>query len=429
MTRMLSVRPLSLLAGTAGALSALPVLAAAPGDVTTWLAQNTDLPASQVAIVQPDNVYSLEPLGSPSPTGEVVALVRTEAFASDWGASHGFQSWDATLLVDCAGARLRVIRSAAYPGRNRKGQPVQGAPDTDWTSPKAGEPSAQLVAAACDPKFAWPLRQKLATASAGRAPSAQGPVTDDGKPPIIVEMYTPKPPAAAPAADGGKPDGKPASAGEAKPAPAATATVKAAAPEAPPPEASGGRFELQIARGPSEAGAKKILAGARATLGPMANGLTDAVQMSEISGHRRRYSAVLRGFADAASADQACEALKKAKQDCVVRSAPAADAPAPAPSESRVAAKSGGGGSYFIQVTRGPSEDGARKALDKARKTLGPMADGLTVRMDTEDLNGKRRYTARLEGFATVEAADAACGRLARANQTCFSRPATSVRR
>src|SRR5438270_13479461 len=94
----------TLAAALAAAGLAQPALAApslpAGGELAAWLAHNTDLPASQIAIVGPDNVYSLEPLGARSATGEALVLVRTEPLAADWGPAHGFQSWDANLLID-----------------------------------------------------------------------------------------------------------------------------------------------------------------------------------------------------------------------------------------------------------------------------------------------------------------------------------------
>jgi len=144
--------PRMLAVALAAALAAGPARAAPPAgaELAAWIAGKTDLMASQIAVVGPDNVYSLEPLGPRSSTGEVIALVRTEAFSDTWGAAHGFQSWDANLLIDCPGRRLRVIRSARYPERNRQGRPVADAPDKDWTTPGAGAPSAKLVAAACN---------------------------------------------------------------------------------------------------------------------------------------------------------------------------------------------------------------------------------------------------------------------------------------
>jgi hypothetical protein len=96
---------------------------------------------------------------------------------------------------------------------------------------------------------------------------------------------------------------------------------------------------------------------------------------------------------------------------------------APVPSAAIPATDAKPGGPYFLQLTRGPSEDGARKALETARRTLGASAEGLTVRLDMADISGRRRYTARLEGLPSAQAAQAACGRLAAAGQSCFFRP------
>jgi hypothetical protein len=271
---MLRFRPIAL----ALVLAAAPALAAQPTgpELARWLAANTDIPASQVAIAGPELVYSLEPLGPRTSTGEVLALVRTEPLAADWAASHGFQSWEAHLLIDCFRGRLRQIRSATYPERNRKGPPTAEAAPVDWTTPETTQPATQLVAAACDPAFAWPLRHNnLLTATPRPLP-----------PPLVVAKPTaPAPPVPAPTAAAAKP----------------------------------GPYAVQLGRGPSEAGAKKALADARQALGPLAETLTATTEITEISRGRRRYAARLTGFATAAAAAQACDTLVKAGQDCLTR--------------------------------------------------------------------------------------------------------------
>ncbi|HSV03390.1 MAG TPA: SPOR domain-containing protein [Phenylobacterium sp.] len=317
---MLPSSKLSLSLTAAAALAAAPALAApAAGDLLAWLAQNTDLRPAQVAIVEPDNVYSLEPLGAPSPTGEVIALVRTEARAPGWSATHGFQSWDANLLVDCRGGRLRVIRSASYRQQNRRGPPVSGAPDADWTSPHPGEPSAKLLAAACDPAFAWPLRPLLAASGAALSKPGGPKISaePEGKPPEVVEIYETR--AVAPAADA-KPsaDGKAAAAAATPATTTQTVTLPASAPNSAVKPAPGRPYFLQITRGPSETGARKAMEAARRTLGAAADGLTVSIDTSDISG-KRRYTARLAGFPSAEAAEQACASLIKARQTCYVR--------------------------------------------------------------------------------------------------------------
>lgn len=278
------IRPIAL----ALVLAAAPALAAPPAgpELARWLAANTDIPASQVVIAGPELVYSLEPLGPRTSTGEVLALVRTEPLAADWAASHGFQSWEAHLLIDCFRGRLRQIRSATYPERNRKGPPTAEAAPVDWTTPEPSQPATQLVAAACDPAFAWPLRHNnLLTATPRPLP-----------PPLVVAKQTP--PTSAP------------------PVPAPTA---APAQPVPASAAKPGPYAVQLGRGPSEAGAKKVLAEARQALGPLAETLTATTEATEISRGRRRYAARLTGFATAAAAAQACDTLVKAGQDCLTR--------------------------------------------------------------------------------------------------------------
>lgn len=144
----------------AAALCSAPALAASPQavDLAAWVSSNTDLPPAQVAIAGPEVVYSLEPLGPRLPTGEVLALVRTEAVSPDWRATHQFQSWDAHLLFDCPGGRVRVLRSASYAERDRRGIARADKRGDEWFSPTTDTPAATLLAAACDASFEWPLR-------------------------------------------------------------------------------------------------------------------------------------------------------------------------------------------------------------------------------------------------------------------------------
>jgi hypothetical protein len=375
------------LAALASALLATPVLAAPRSgpELADWLSRNTDLPAAQVAIVAPEDVYSLQQLGPSLPTGEVIALVRTEVLAADWGKAHGFQSWEANLMFDCRGGRVKILRSTVYPEPNRQGAAKVESTGGDWFAPKSPEPAAQLLAAACDRSFVWPLRAIPAatTPAPARVPKSENL-------PVVITS--------APSDD----DAKAASASPAPPRPAA------------------GQYALQIVYGPSEADARKILADARTTLGPAAAGLDDVMQRSEFGRHKSpRHTGYLSGFADAAAAQRACETLLKAGHDCVVRPAPPATAasavPSPVAAEPPAAA-------YSVQVARGPSEAGAKKALAQARKTLGPMAETLTDATDAAQLRHRRRYIARLTGFPTAAAADEACRKLSSAGQDCFAR-------
>ena len=127
-------------------------------ELAAWVRSNTDLAVSQVAIAGPENVYSVEQLGPRLPTGEVLALVRTEAVSDAWRDAHQFQSWDAHMLFDCQGGRVRVLRSASYRDRDRVG-PIKADDRGDAAfEPEAGTPAATLLAAACDANFNWPLR-------------------------------------------------------------------------------------------------------------------------------------------------------------------------------------------------------------------------------------------------------------------------------
>jgi len=156
----------------AAALFGGPALAAASEQETSGLqlaalvAQTTDVPAAQVAIAGSQNVYSVEPLGAPAATGEVIARVRTEAVDAKWSATHSFRSWEAHALFDCAGKRMRIIRSASYTEPNLKGEAKVDDLGGAWFAPKPEEPASVLLAAACDRNFAWPLRAAAARPAA-----------------------------------------------------------------------------------------------------------------------------------------------------------------------------------------------------------------------------------------------------------------------
>lgn len=187
----------------AAALFGGPALAAAPEQesaglqLAAWVAETTDMPAAQIAMVGPQNVYSLEPLGPPAATGAVIARVRTEAVDDRWSAAHDFQSWEAHALFDCVGKRMRIIRSASYAEPNLKGEAKVDDLGGAWFAPKPAEPAAVLLAAACDRNFTWPLR-------AAAQPPAQDPA------PLVKAKVEAPEPVAAPARAEPAPSTKPA---------------------------------------------------------------------------------------------------------------------------------------------------------------------------------------------------------------------------
>jgi hypothetical protein len=195
---------------------------------------------------------------------------------------------------------------------------------------------------------------------------------------------------------------------------------------------------MQIAYGPSQAGAQEALKRARRTLGPAGTELIETTETSQL-GSRHRYTAVLGGLPTYAAAADACDRLKQAGQTCFVRDPSAATAPdgsqqgpeigasAPATDPSRPASPKSGA-PFAVQIGRGPSEAGAKVALDRARKALGPLAAELTPEVEMARLGAKRRYTATLRGFANEPAAAEACQKLIEAGQICFTRR-TSVTR
>jgi hypothetical protein len=466
----------------AAGLAAAPALAAAPPpapaapDVAQWLTQNTDLGAAQVAIAGPETVYALEPLGPRLATGEVIALVRTESLDAGWGASHGFRSWDAHVLFDCNGGRMRVIRSATYAEPNRKGAPRSERREGGWTTPDPREPAARLFAAACDVTYAWPLRPqtRVAAAAPTPAPSAPAPrLPAPTRPEPQLQAGQAAPAVKAPALAKAGPAAPAASvvvaqaAASKAPAPPIPAPSLPSPPVQPPTDQATPRFAVQIARGPIEAGAQMAIKKARKTLGPAADGLADSTEVSW-HGRRRRYTALLSGFASADAARAACATLAKAGQTCLTRDAPdaarpvlaEAATPAPAaPAASVVVAQAAASKAsappvpsppvasppvaspavqppadqatprFAVQVARGPSEAGAHVAIKKAREALGPAAAALADSTEVSWHGRRRRYTALLSGFASADAARAACETLAKAGQTCLTRNAPDAAR
>jgi hypothetical protein len=229
-------------------------------------------------------------MGPRLPTGEVIALVRAESTTSSWVAERGYESWDAHLLFDCANARAHVIRSATYTEHNREGRAFSETPGSGWTSPDPGQPLGQLMRAACDPSFRWPLR------SLSSFPAH--PLDREAKvQPVDLEI-------------GAEPEPEPAP--SSRPSPATS------------------DFSVQVAQGPWLAGAKRALAAAIQALGPDAEGLkatTDEVDL----GDKQVYAARLDGFATAELAQDICRALAGAGQDCFVRTSAAPAAPPPPP--------------------------------------------------------------------------------------------------
>lgn len=374
MARLTAIAPLALAAAlAAGAAGA----ADGPADLAAWVAANTDIAAQQVVLVTPDLVYSLEASGPRTATGETVVLVRTEAFAIK--PAGELQSWEAHVLADCRGGRVRTVHSAGYHARNRRGPPVE-AEAGGWVTPTPGQPASTLLAAACDPDFAWPLRTRIAAAE---TPTILAMARTHDLPPVEIV--------------------KPSDVAVAIPAPSAAVP----APQATPmPEA----YAIQVARGPSPEGARRALSEARKALGSAATDLSDATEHSK-AGVLDRYSATLRGFASEADAGKACETLRAAARDCFVRALHTEPPPAPIPPAI----------DYVVQLAQGPSEEGAALAIHRSRKALGSQAaklKGVTERV------GPDAYVAVLSGFETAGAAARACKALQHAQLGCFARPA-----
>jgi hypothetical protein len=287
-------------------------------------------------------------------------------------------------------------------------------------------------------------------AAAPAAPAAPAAAAPPAKPQPVVAAAAPTAPAPAPAAPPAKPEAAIAAATPAAP-PSVTSEPKAvvaaqAPPAAPAPVAASApaeQYAVQIVRGPVEDGAKRALAKARKVLNDRADGLSDVTEESQLGRHKR-YTAFLSGFANAKSAQEACNALAKAGQGCVVRrldgSAPSIAAPAStqepvqAAMDNAVAAKlaprtSGKGDkAYVVQIAYGPSEAGVRRALLNARDVLGPKAQGLSASMETNWRGRRVRHAAVLAGFTDEAAAADACKALTGDKPGCLTRTASDPR-
>jgi hypothetical protein len=198
---------------------------------------------------------------------------------------------------------------------------------------------------------------------------------------------------------------------------------------------------VQVARGPVEAGAKRALAKARAVLRDQADALTDVTQESQIGRHKR-YTAMLSGFATAQAAQEACAVLTKAGQACVARRVDEAAPSKPEPAAPQSVAdnapvaqpqppvrpqSTAGDSAYVVQIAYGPSEAGAKRALQRARETLGPKAEGLRASTETT-WRGHRRVAAVLAGFPDAAAAEETCKLLAGLGPGCLTRVASDPR-
>jgi hypothetical protein len=358
-------------------------------DAARWLAQNTDLRPAQVAIVSRDAIYAVEPFGPQTATGEVIAHVTTEAVAPDWRAHHDFLSWEAHVIFDCNGRRMRVIRSASYPDHGERGQPHADVADAAWRTPSPAEPGAQLLAAACDPTFDWPMRRASAQAP---APAAHAPLLGAD----LGAQFRPKVEAAAPTVVAAQPT---------------ASTIVFSPPVAP--KLTAAAYAVQVARGPYEDGAQRALDRAQELLDADFGKLIASTEPS-LAGTERRYTAILTGFTDADAAEQACETLRAAGQLCNLRRAPSRTAD---PSDLRLAWSDGR--LYTVQLARGPDEDGAQRAILRARSILDPNFAGLSADTVRAGLGDDRRYTAILTGFESAAAAAWACDMLHAAGQDC----------
>lgn len=89
------------------------------------------------------------------------------------------------------------------------------------------------------------------------------------------------------------------------------------------------------------------------------------------------------------------------------------EAPAPTP------------GAYAVQVARGPSAEGARRALKDAHKALGSHANLVPV-TEHSKLGSRDRFTAALNGFTSEAEATQACATLRAAGRDCLVRAAVT---
>lgn len=82
-------------------------------------------------------------------------------------------------------------------------------------------------------------------------------------------------------------------------------------------------------------------------------------------------------------------------------------------------------GAYAVQVARGPSAEGARRALREALKALGTRANLVPV-TEHSKLGSRDRFTAALNGFASEAEAAQACAALRAAGRDCLVRAAVT---
>lgn len=211
---------------------------------------------AQSVVQAPEQVFTVEAVGGRTATGEVVAHVRAEPTSEAWAATHGFASWEAHFLIDCRQARLRQIRGATYPDRNLKGPPTPDKVKDGWLAPEPGQPGLQILGEACKPAAPRASAAELMLATAAKAVVA-------------------------------------------------------------PPPPSDRTYDLHLARGPSEEGARRALTKATKSLADIAR-LSPRLDTDRVA-DGRRYIAVISGFQDGAAAWSACERLRAQGQTCYAR--------------------------------------------------------------------------------------------------------------
>jgi hypothetical protein len=238
-----------------------------------WLQRETDIAPERVVAVTPQALTSIVSTFPPSPGQGPRVVIRAEALNADTFARTGALSWHVSLSADCAGHRVRLGETTGYPQRNLLGdrRPLRPA-EAEWRAPERGTALDNAWRAACETDFKGPFSARS------------------------VKVAQETPPAAA----------------NAEPAPPARRTEAAAATR--PAKRPAGGLVAQIGATPSDADARRMIAG----LGSRLGGREAWVEKADVDG-RTWYRAVVGGFADSGEANGFCANLKAAGRGCFVR--------------------------------------------------------------------------------------------------------------
>ncbi len=245
----------------------------------------THLPAHAIIAVTPEMAVALLGRGAPAKAGHVEGVeLQGEVLDDAFAEGRGWRSMRLKLDIACQGGGTWVRKMTVYPQHDHGGAGREAITPIGWVRPKPEAYLGQVVIAICGPADdPAPSTRPAPSLRPAILATAQSEVTP---PPVTLRPVT-SPPESPPPATGGA-------------------------------AASGASAVVQIAAAPSEADARKTLAGPAAQRMATTPGLAFRVDPAMVAG-RQVYRAVVAGFADRGAAKSWCLALRQAGGACFVR--------------------------------------------------------------------------------------------------------------